>query len=33
MTSCTQLDAAAYLALQYNHLLPECGILGRKLAL
>src|SRR5215475_14213943 len=29
----SQLDAAAYLALQYNHLLPECGILGRKLAL
>jgi hypothetical protein len=28
-----QLDAAAYLALQYNHLLPKRGILGRKLAL
>ena len=28
-----QLDAAAYFALQYNHLLPERGILGRKLAL
>ena len=27
-----QLDAAAYLALQYNHLLPENVILGRKLA-
>jgi len=28
-----QLDAAAYLALQYNHLLPEHGILGRELAI
>src|SRR5262245_791083 len=28
-----QLDAAAYFALQYNHLLPERGVLGRKLAL
>jgi hypothetical protein len=27
-----QLDSAAF-ALQYNHLLPERGILGRKLAL
>jgi hypothetical protein len=28
-----QLDAAACPALQYDHLLPEGGILGRKLAL
>jgi len=28
-----QLDAAAYFALQCNHLLPEREILGRKLAL
>ena len=28
-----QLDAAAYFPLQHNDLLPERGILGRKLAL
>ena len=28
-----ELDTTALLSLQHDYLLPECGILGRKLAL